>query len=152
MQIHTNALCTWMTQAFPWQQWGLEGKEGSVNLQQMMDVRGDHLFVEQRQRFAVLTSPVGNRATQSTVIDAAHAWQHEQRLETWKKTSLKTHGWLFMILLEVGVGVLKRMQPLEWDRFISQIHSLIHASYIHPLQPYFRHALDFFLLSHYIFL
>lgn len=39
--------------------------------QRVMDGRGDHLFVEQRQRFAVLTPPVGSRATQATVIDAA---------------------------------------------------------------------------------
>ncbi len=49
--------------------WG--AKDGTVLQQQMMDGRGDHLFVEQRQRFAVLTSPVSKRATQSTVIDAA---------------------------------------------------------------------------------
>lgn len=37
----------------------------------MMDWRVDHLFVEQMQRFAVLTSTVGKQAAQSTVIDAA---------------------------------------------------------------------------------
>lgn len=35
-----------------------------------MDGRGDHLFVEQRQRFAVPASTVSSRAAQSAVIDA----------------------------------------------------------------------------------
>lgn len=36
-----------------------------------MDCRVDHLFVEQMQRFAVLTSTVGKQVAQSTVIDTA---------------------------------------------------------------------------------
>lgn len=82
-------------QAFPWQQWGQQGKDETVQQQQMMDGRGDHLFVEQRQRFAVLTFPVSIWATQSTVIDAALCGNVSSTWEFKKMSSLKAHCCLF---------------------------------------------------------
>lgn len=46
----------------------------------MMDGRGDHLFVEQRQRFAALTPPVRNGALQSAVIEAALSCENADKM------------------------------------------------------------------------
>lgn len=69
-------------EAFPWQQRGEDGRDGTVQqqLQQMMDGRGDHLFVEQRQRFAALTPSVRNTALPCAVIEAALCCENADKM------------------------------------------------------------------------
>lgn len=64
--------------------------------QKMMDGWGDHLFVEQRQRFAVLTPPVGCRATQGTVIDVARRSSHGWHVNT-REVSFATASALWIV-------------------------------------------------------
>ena len=104
MQTHRYAqtLRIWDLQAFPWQQWGQEGKDGAVQPQQMMDGRGDHLFVEQRQRFAVLTPSVDDRATRSAVIDTAlcgimSGVGKTQEMSSLMATILVVYSWCYQL-------------------------------------------------------
>lgn len=122
-QIHIRDL-----QAFPWQQRGQDGKDGSERRRQMMDGKGDHLFVEQRQRFAVLTPLVSKQAPQSAVTDTAFC-SNTSAVWTLGKCPLTRFiirclfmMWLMKLVRSISFisqcGVENKLRTLDWTPLI----------------------------------